>query len=114
MNERATQSDNLWEMRVNQETGAAEGEPRRLTNWAGAYLGGFSATADGKSLVLQKSSGVASVYVGDFDAHNLSIRPPERLTFSDTFDSPMDWSADGNAVIFMSYRGGHWGIYKRL
>jgi len=113
MNERATQSDNLWELRVSQETGAAEGEPRRLTSWAGSYLGGFSATADGKSLVLQKSSGVASVYVGEFDAHNLSIQPPQRLTFSDTFDSPMDWSADGNAVIFMSYRAGHWGIYKQ-
>jgi serine/threonine protein kinase len=111
--ERAIQGDNLWEMRVNQETGIAEGEPRRLTNWAGLMLEGLSTTADGKSLVLQKLSVQNAIYVGGFDARNLSIQPPRQLTFTDALDEPMDWSADGTAVIFQSDRGSHLGIYKQ-
>jgi dipeptidyl aminopeptidase/acylaminoacyl peptidase len=111
--EPGTSSDNFWEIRVDPKAGAPLGEPRRLTNWAGSFLSDFSATSDGKGLVFLKSSGLTSIYIGDFDASNLTLKPPRQLTFTEAFDNPMDWSSDGKTVIFMSNRTGHWGIYKQ-
>jgi serine/threonine protein kinase/Tol biopolymer transport system component len=107
-------SDNLWEDDIDLGSGKIRGEPRRLTNWVGSFLSGFSATSDGKNLVFAKSSGLASIYVGDFDKSALSLSTPRRLSYTEAFDNPMDWTADGKAVIFMSYRNGHWGIYKQV
>jgi eukaryotic-like serine/threonine-protein kinase len=106
-------SDNLWEGDIDLGSGKISGEPRRLTNWVGSSLSGFSATSDGKNLVFVKSSGLVSIYVADFDKSALSLGTPRRLSYTEALDNPMDWTADGKAVIFMSYRNGHWGIYKQ-
>ena len=42
---------------------------------------------------------MASIYVGDFDKSALSLSTPRRLSYTEAFDNPMDWTADGKAVI---------------
>ncbi len=111
--ERDNKSDNLWEIAIDAKAGTPLGEPRRLTHWAGSYLSDLSTTSDGKEVVFLKSSGLASIYIADFDAKNLTLKNPNRLTFTEAFDQPMDWAADGKSVIFMSNRNGHSGVYKQ-
>lgn len=106
-------SDNLWELRVDPGSGELREQPHKLTNWAGSSLYWFSSTTDGKNLVFLKSTGLGSIYVGDFDQNSFTLKTPQRLTFTEAFDYPMDWTADGKAVIFNSNRTGHWSIYKQ-
>jgi eukaryotic-like serine/threonine-protein kinase len=106
-------SDNLWELEVDLSSGKPNGVPRRLTNWAGSFVGGLSVTSDGRNLVFLKSSSLSSIYIGDFDRSTLTLSNPRRLSFTEAFDIPIDWTLDGKGVIFMSNRNGHWGIYKQ-
>jgi serine/threonine protein kinase/Tol biopolymer transport system component len=111
--EQDNKSDNLWEFEVDVSSGNPKGKPHRLTNWVGSSLGGFSVTSDGRNLVFLKSSQFSSIYIGDFDRSTLTLSTPRRLSFTESSDFPMDWTADGKAVIFMSNRNGHWGIFKQ-
>ena len=114
-NGRATASDNcnLWEVRLNAATGAPVEPPRRLTNWAGFNLDHLSATSDGKQLVFQKWLYHINVYIGELQNGNTKLTPPRKLTFSEGYNTPTDWTSDSKAVIFNSDRNGHWGIYKQ-
>jgi Tol biopolymer transport system component len=112
---RATASDNcnLWEVRVNMVTGAPVEQPRRLTNWAGFNVDHLSATSDGKRLVFQKSTIHVNVLIGELQDGNTKLTPPQKLTLSEGFNYPGAWTSDSKAVIFISDRNGHWGIYKQ-
>ena len=112
---RATASDNcnLWEVRVNMVTGAPVEQPRRLTNWAGFNVDHLSATSDGKRLVFQKSTIHVNVLIGELQDGNTKLTPPQKLTLSEGFNYPGAWTSDSKAVIFVSDRNGHWGIYKQ-
>jgi len=111
----ATVSDNcnLWEVQVNAVTGAPVEQPRRLTNWAGFNVDHLSATSDGKRLVFQKSTMHVNVLIGELQDGNTKLTPPQKLTLSEGFNYPGAWTSDSKAVIFISDRNGHWGIYKQ-
>jgi len=106
-------SDNLWEIRVDTSTGAARGQPRELSNWAGFHIGSLCATADVKHVAFLKFSSFYSVYVGEFDKGGATLKPPRRLTFTEAIDLPLDWTPDGKAAIIASNRTGHWSILKQ-
>jgi DNA-binding winged helix-turn-helix (wHTH) protein/Tol biopolymer transport system component len=111
----ATASDNcnLWEAQVNAATGARLEQPRRLTNWAGSNVDHLSATSDGKRLVFQKSSNHANIHIGELRDKNTKLTPPQKLTLSEALNFPTTWTSDSKAVIFLSDRNGHWGMYKQ-
>jgi len=109
----ALDNSNLWEVRVNAESGAPVGPPSRLTNWAGANLDHMSATSDGKQLVVQKSTIHINIHVGELQDGNTKLTPPKELTLSEGLNFPTAWTSDSKAVIFDSNRNGHWGIYKQ-
>ena len=44
---------NFWQVRVDPRTGMPTGSPKRLTDWAGFWLGSTSVSADGKRLVFR-------------------------------------------------------------
>jgi len=106
-------SDNLWEIDVDPNTGQPQGSPRRLTNWAGSFIHSLSADADGKRLAFLKWSEHGSVYVADADRNSFAFKALRQITFTEANDWVLDWSADGETVIFMSDRNGHWGVYKQ-
>jgi eukaryotic-like serine/threonine-protein kinase len=106
-------SENLYEIDVDPSTAKPRSQPRKLTTWPDSHLGDFAATTDGSVLTYRRSFGQASIYVSDFDKTRISIGAPRRLTFTDAFDFPIDWTADGRAVIFVSNRTGHWGIFRQ-
>jgi len=106
-------SDNLWEIRVDPRTGASVGQPHRLTNWAAFHIDDITATADGQRLAFHRWSAQSGVYVGQLGRGGTSITTPRRITFTEADEWPVAWTADSKAVIFMSDRNGHWGVFKQ-
>jgi serine/threonine protein kinase/dipeptidyl aminopeptidase/acylaminoacyl peptidase len=107
-------SDNLWQIEVKLSSGAPSGQPTQITHWAGFHIVDFNATADGKHLAFLKATSVFSVYVADFDKNHSALKaPPRRLTLADTINWPTDWTADGESVLFYSFRNGHLNVFKQ-
>jgi eukaryotic-like serine/threonine-protein kinase len=104
---------NIWEIRVDPDTGKPEGKPNQLTNWAGFSIGASTVTADGKSLVFNKWWSQGIVYLADFVRNNPSAVNPRRLTLSDGREHPVGWTGDGKSIVFVSYLNGTWGIFKQ-
>jgi eukaryotic-like serine/threonine-protein kinase len=53
------------------------------------------------------------VSIGELQDGNAKLTSPRKLTLSEGFNTPTDWTSDSKAVIFESDRNGHWGIYKQ-
>ena len=111
--ERNDTASNLWEIHVNNRTGLPQDKPRQLTNWAGVELGSLTLTNDGKRLAYLRHTNALSIYVSEFDRFRHSVNSTRRLTTTQSWDFPYDWTSDGKAVIFSSNRQGHWNIYKQ-
>ena len=105
--------NNLWQIGIDTHAGAPTGKPKRITQWAGSYLVGLSASADGKRLVLEKRTNQAQVYLGELAAGGTRMNPPRRLTNDEAYDLPTAWTPDSKAVLFQSNRNGTWGIFKQ-
>jgi serine/threonine protein kinase len=105
---------NFWEKRVDLQSGGPIEKSIRLTKWTGFCVSPTSMTADGKRLAFQEWTDHFSAYFADLEANGTRITNTRRLTLSETWDFPEDWTADSKAVIFTSNRNGHWGIFKQL
>jgi len=104
---------NLWQIGIDNNSGAPEGEPKRITQWAGSYLWGLDASADGKRLILRKGIYQGQVYLGELSMGGTRMSPPRRLTDDESYDSPTAWTPDAKAVLFLSNRNGTPGIFKQ-
>jgi Tol biopolymer transport system component len=104
---------NLWQISINGQAAKPTGKPKRITQWAGSFLPGLSASANGKRLTLQKSTYQTQVYVGELTAGGTRMNPPRRLTNDEANDFPAAWTPDSKAVLFFSNRNGTEGIFKQ-
>lgn len=104
---------NLWQIAIDSQTGTPTGKPKRLTQWAGSYLYNFSASREGKRLVLQKATFQGQVYLGELGAGGTHLNPPRRLTNTEADDGVSAWMPDSKAVVFHSDRNGTFGIFKQ-
>jgi Tol biopolymer transport system component len=102
---------NLWELRV-QASGEPQGNPARITSWAGLSLLELSATADGKRLVFVNSGFQTDVYVGELQSAG-RLETPRRLTLAERNDVPSAWMPDGQTLLFHSDRNGNWDLFKQ-
>jgi len=108
-----TSAYNIFELRVDGETGAPRGEPRRLTDWSGFSVYHLSSTADGKHLSFLRGNSHQSVFVGDLTSNGSRLLNTRRLTEDEYVNQPSAWTADSREVIFGSDRGGGFGVYKQ-
>jgi Tol biopolymer transport system component len=105
--------ENLWQIGIDNHTGAPTSKPKRITQWAGAALYGLHASADGKRLVVHKMTNQGQIYLGELEAGGTRMKLPRRLTNHEANDSPFAWAADSKAVLFLSDRNRTVGIYKQ-
>ena len=105
--------DNLWQIGIDNNTGAPTGKPKRITQWTGTGIWYLSASADGRRLVLEKLTNRRQVYVGQLAAGGTRMNPLRPLTNGEAFDDPTAWTPDSKAVLFRSNRDGRWGIFKQ-
>jgi Tol biopolymer transport system component len=104
---------NIWEVRTDSSTSRASGEPRRLTNWAGFTLRGFSITADGKRIAFVRKTDQSDVYVGGFEQGGLRLSTPYRLTLDERMDWPGGWLRESNTILFFSDRNGNFDLFRQ-
>jgi DNA-binding winged helix-turn-helix (wHTH) protein/Tol biopolymer transport system component len=104
---------NLWQIRVNSRTGKPHGEPLRITNWAGSFISGLEATADGRRIVCGRQECRAHIYLGELQARSGSLKGLRRLTLDESNQEAYAWTHDGKAVIFASDWNGRTGIFKQ-
>jgi eukaryotic-like serine/threonine-protein kinase len=104
---------NYWVARLDSSTGTFSAKPTPLTHDTGFCIGSTSATADGKQLVFLKRTSEYSVYVADLQPGSTGITPPKHLTLTEGQEFPAAWTADSQAVIFVSNRDGKWGFYRQ-
>jgi eukaryotic-like serine/threonine-protein kinase len=106
-------SDNLWEVPVDLRTGRPAGPPHLFTSWAAFHIDNITATADGKQLAFHRWSAQSAVYLGQLEKGSTQLTTPHRITFTEAEDWPVAWTTDNKAVIFLSDRKGHWGVFKQ-
>jgi Tol biopolymer transport system component len=104
---------NLWAVRLNPRTGAAEDKPARITNWAGFSFASPTGTADGKRLAFLKLNYQSNVYIAELAAGGTKLTTPRRLTLDERNDWPTAWTSDSRAVLFWSDRNGLNQIFKQ-
>jgi len=103
---------NLWTLRVG-AAGRAEGEPVRLTNWTGVIPAAISATRDGKQIAVLKLSLRSTTLVVELGPNVVPVKPPVRLTVSESIDTPTDWTPDSKEVLFSSDRNGRTQVFRQ-
>jgi eukaryotic-like serine/threonine-protein kinase len=104
---------NLWELNVNPRTGVPSGKPRRITDWAGFSAVNFSSSADGKRLCMLRTSFESHIFVAQFKSTDAALENLRPLTMDQQADMPFAWTPDSKAVIFLSDRNGHAGVFKQ-
>jgi serine/threonine protein kinase/Tol biopolymer transport system component len=109
----STESDNLWELRVDGKHGTPQDKARQLTDWSGFSVNSFSATADGKQLVFLRGNQHASIFVGDLTDKESLLVNPRRLTLDDNYNIPLAWTPDSREVIFSSQRASNRLVYRQ-
>ena len=104
---------NLWEVKLDPQTGKLKEKPTRITHWIGSSFTSPTGTTDGKRVVFLKSNSQSNVYVAELKAGGTKLTTPRRLTLEDRNDFPTAWSGDSRAVLFWSDRNGPNQIFKQ-
>jgi Tol biopolymer transport system component/DNA-binding winged helix-turn-helix (wHTH) protein len=102
----------VYSIRVDEQTGKAVGPPQPITQAEGG-IGGFSATADGKRLIISRTNAPIEVFIAKFDARSHQWKEPRRLTLDANENIADTWTLDGKAVLFVSNRNGTWKLFKQ-
>lgn len=102
----------VWFVPVNERTGKADGTPVALSQGAGR-VGGLSASAIGKRLVLWRANTQPQVFVTKRDAKGDRFASPRRLTLDDNANMASTWTPDGQSILFASNRKGIWKFFRQ-
>ena len=97
---------------INERTGKATVPQQQVTEGQG-WIGGLSATADGKRLVVSRGNTTRQVFITEADPGNHRWKAPRRLTLDTNESLATAWTADSKAVLFVSNRNGTWRLFKQ-
>jgi Tol biopolymer transport system component len=97
---------------MNEHTGKTTGPLQRVTEGQG-WIGGLSATSDGKWLVVSRGNTTRQVFITERDPGNRRWKAPRRLTLDTNESLATAWTADSKAVLFVSDRNGTWKLFKQ-
>jgi serine/threonine protein kinase/Tol biopolymer transport system component len=103
---------NLWEMDINEKTGAPSGSPRQLTDWPNFDIENFSLSRDGTRLAFNKVNHQTNVYVLPLHRRDTMERP-RRVTLDDSNDNPFFWSPDSKYIYFSSNELGSYRLLRQ-
>jgi DNA-binding winged helix-turn-helix (wHTH) protein/Tol biopolymer transport system component len=97
---------------MDERTGKAAASLQRVTEGQG-WIGGLSATSDGKRLVVSRGNTTRQVFITEPDPGNHRWKAPRRLTLDTNESLATAWTADSKAVLFVSDRNGTWKLFKQ-
>ena len=104
---------NIWVERFDTRSGELTERARRLTTVVGAWLSSPSATADGRLVSFQQSTGHGSAYVADLEAGATGMRNARHFTLDEGDDRIADWTPDSQWAIIARNRGDYSALYKQ-
>jgi len=103
---------NFWMTRLDEQGKPIE-KPRRLTNLTGFGMSPTSVSEDGRHLAFLQWAYHTTVYVADLQSDGSRIGNARHFTLTESQDIAADWTVDGKAIILLSNRNGHAGIYRQ-
>jgi DNA-binding winged helix-turn-helix (wHTH) protein/Tol biopolymer transport system component len=103
---------NLWEIRIDTQTGKLLNNPRRITDWGESLIYNLSATSNGERVVFLRGSYHADVYVGDLYEYGSALKNSQPVTFDDRNSFITAWTPDGG-LLFHSDRENKWEIFRQ-
>ena len=107
------QTCNYWALPLDERTGSSTNHPKRLTNWGGFCPISTSVTADSQKLAFLTGIGHSTIYIADSGSNYARVANQRRFGSSESYDTPLDWTADSKEVVFSSNRDGHIGIFRQ-
>jgi serine/threonine protein kinase/Tol biopolymer transport system component len=109
----SAESDNLWELKVDNKNGSPQGKARQLTDWSGFSVSSLSATTDRKRLVFLRGTDHTSVFVADLASNGNRLVNSRRLTLDDNYNLPLAWTPDSREVIYSSQRASNLLMFRQ-
>lgn len=106
------QDSNLWFVHTRSRSGQVWGGPRRLSNESGS-ISSLSLSANGKRLIIVRTSLQPDVFVADLNSSRMELSTPRRLTLDEREDFPYTWTSDSKSVIFTSDRDGPFHLFRQ-
>ena len=97
---------------IDERTGKAAAPQQGVSEGQG-WIGGLSATSDGKRLVVSRGNTSRQVFITEPDPGNHRWKAPRRLTLDTNESLATTWTADSKAVLFVSDRSGTWKLFKQ-
>lgn len=103
---------NLWSVAVDPTSGRVLGQPQRMTSWAGYSLNWLSHSADGKRLVMRRTSEQNAVRLVAVNSETAGVVNRAGVENSQNFLG--GWTGDSKAIMLAFYRDGVWSIDKSI
>jgi DNA-binding winged helix-turn-helix (wHTH) protein/Tol biopolymer transport system component len=97
---------------IDERTAKPSASPQQVTEGQG-WIGGLSATSDGKRLVVSRGNTSRQVFITEPDPSKHRWKTPRRLTLDTNESLATAWTADSKAVLFVSDRSGTWKLFKQ-
>jgi len=106
-------NDNLWDVRLDPDTGAIDHEPRQLTHMDGYTLAPEGLSSDGRYLMLSKQFMSGNIFAAKLRDGGTALEDPKRVTSDRGYDYPLGWTPDGKDLLFFSNRQGRSQLYRQ-
>jgi serine/threonine protein kinase len=104
---------NLYQVRVDSDTGKTSGAPTPLTSWRGEGAFSPSASSDGRRMVVSKVRGWSDVYLAELKEKGQPGTAATRFSTTRSYDRATDWTRDSAAILFQSNRAGRTQIFRQ-
>jgi len=104
---------NFWTVRTDPKTGNPVEKPQQLTHWPGVCMSHMSFTNDGKKLTFIEWAYRLTIDAADLKTGGDQIANERHFTLTESGDYPINWTADGKKIIFVSNRSGHYEFYAQ-
>jgi hypothetical protein len=104
---------NLWDVRLDPDTGACDRTPRQLTHEDGHNWMLEGASDDGRYMAVRKGHLYANVFVADLRDAGTRLENPRRVTSDGGYDYTVGWLPGNKDLLFTSDRSGWGQIYRQ-
>ncbi len=106
-------SENVWSIPLDPDTGHIKGSPTQITGWAGYGMSSISISSDGKRLALERSRANLAIRLLDLHSPVQSVEASRELEGESWSKWSSVWTPDGSSLIFVSNPRQRFGIFRQ-
>jgi serine/threonine protein kinase/dipeptidyl aminopeptidase/acylaminoacyl peptidase len=106
-------NDNLWDVRLDPDTGVRGDEPRQLTHMDGYTMLIDGLSGDGRYLMVSKQFISGNIFAAKVKEGGTALDDPKQVTRDRGYDFPLAWTPDSKDLLFSSTRQGRSQLYRQ-